>query len=593
MPDPDPTKPDIDDLFATLFAPATPPASTLLSIASPSIFSPPSDSRHRLALIPAASPTDSDFGAFVSVPASEDPLAPSLSSQPSPVGASARRRLNANAEFFTEARAATARNQQGLLAELLEHQDDPMYWHNKYEPSPHSSAIPSGATTPQSLQPPPQSTAAHLVAGDPLAEPVKTAMETTTIALKPLLDALNEATSDSPFAPPPSQTVSVGVTPQPQAPPSSSPIRRSPSLPPSPSRPSPPILSRIESTSTFSPASSLPSRRMTSLLTYRGPPPSTSPPARLVPKRVNITHGSPFAATPFIPASGAPGFDGDRAWNKGFDAGDDASSPERRGVQLLGRKETTRAVLGTTLADAVRPYFTRPLVFPVTDQKRKKKKKHNALNAWLPTSAPLPPPRTRAPPTLVDTAIQPRPARHLIAHALRALWRSHWWRAARCERRGRRVLWRLGGGRHTRGPRIVYRIGRIVSSPPPPQTSRSLTARHRHRFLWKARGDSVEVFKWTGQNDYVALCEPESISFGGGCAPPLALPLMSAAHLTASFLLHRDGHFGLYLDETLYEGSSARCPTFNNDPLCTPDPSRGGTATFECVGLEVWGVGPS
>jgi len=38
-------------------------------------------------------------------------------------------------------------------------------------------------------------------------------------------------------------------------------------------------------------------------------------------------------------------------------------------------------------------------------------------------------------------------------------------------------------------------------------------------FLWKKEvdDDNVRVFKWTGKNDYVALCEPESISFGGGC----------------------------------------------------------------------------
>jgi hypothetical protein len=59
---------------------------------------------------------------------------------------------------------------------------------------------------------------------------------------------------------------------------------------------------------------------------------------------------------PFVPASGAPGFDGDRAWNKGFDtASDGANSPERRGVQLLGRKESTRVVLETSLANVVRP----------------------------------------------------------------------------------------------------------------------------------------------------------------------------------------------------------------------------------------------
>ncbi|KAI0248033.1 TLD-domain-containing protein [Lactifluus subvellereus] len=255
---------------------------------------------------------------------------------------------------------------------------------------------------------------------------------------------------------------------------------------------------------------------MTSFLTYRGPPPSTSPPARLVPKRANITHGSPFAATPFIPASGAPGFDGDRAWNKGFDAGDDAGSPERRGVQLLGRKETTRAVLSTTLADALRS--------------------HLPIRARLPRSW-----------TLLFSLDQ-----HGIS--LHTLY-------ARCSA-------------HTGGALLVVSdadggcFGSWVAD--------GICEGHGsytgsgESFLWKAHGDGVEVFKWTGQNDYVALCEPESISFGGG-----------------------DGQYGLYLDETLYEGSSARCPTFNNDPLCTPDPSRGGTATFECVALEVWGVGPS
>jgi hypothetical protein len=87
-------------------------------------------------------------------------------------------------------------------------------------------------------------------------------------------------------------------------------------------------------------------------------------------------------------------------------------------------------------------------------------------------------------------------------------------------------------------------------------------------FLWKYTSDKLDVFKWTGRNDYVALCEPEYISFGGG-----------------------DGNYGLYLDETLLDGSSARCPTFGNEPLCSPGPKQGGAVTFECVGLEVWGVG--
>ena len=85
------------------------------------------------------------------------------------------------------------------------------------------------------------------------------------------------------------------------------------------------------------------------------------------------------------------------------------------------------------------------------------------------------------------------------------------------------------------------------------------------------------MFKWTGKNEYVALCEPESISFGGECVPPFLFDVVTQL---------------LPCDETLYAGSSSRCPTFN-DPLCAADPSTVGTATFECVGLEVWGVGPS
>ncbi|KAF8957182.1 TLD-domain-containing protein [Flammula alnicola] len=70
-------------------------------------------------------------------------------------------------------------------------------------------------------------------------------------------------------------------------------------------------------------------------------------------------------------------------------------------------------------------------------------------------------------------------------------------------------------------------------------------------FLWKYVHDTLKVFKCTGKNNYVALCEPGYISFGGG-----------------------DGHYGLYLDDTLFDGSSAPCPTFDNEPLCSPARER-------------------
>jgi len=103
-------------------------------------------------------------------------------------------------------------------------------------------------------------------------------------------------------------------------------------------------------------------------------------------------------------------------------------------------------------------------------------------------------------------------------------------------------------------------------------------------FLWKqVLGDDedggaeprVKVFKWTAKNDYVALCENDYISFGGG-----------------------DGKYGLFLDSSLLDGSSAPCPTFDNEVLCAPKSSgsqisyktKKGTIRFECVGLEAWGI---
>ncbi|KAK0205356.1 TLD-domain-containing protein [Desarmillaria ectypa] len=87
-------------------------------------------------------------------------------------------------------------------------------------------------------------------------------------------------------------------------------------------------------------------------------------------------------------------------------------------------------------------------------------------------------------------------------------------------------------------------------------------------FLWRYSGNKLSVFKWTGRNGYVALCEPGYMSFGGG-----------------------DGVYGVYIDADLLEGSSAPCPTFANEPLCSPGHSTRGTVSFECVGVEVWKVG--
>jgi len=91
-------------------------------------------------------------------------------------------------------------------------------------------------------------------------------------------------------------------------------------------------------------------------------------------------------------------------------------------------------------------------------------------------------------------------------------------------------------------------------------------------FLWTTLSvrdeEHVQIFKWTGRNDYVALCDTGYISFGGG-----------------------EGKYGLYLDTNLTDGSSAPCPTFNNSVLCTSvERDANKTVDFECVGIEVWGI---
>ncbi|KAJ2548343.1 oxidation resistance protein 1 [Coemansia sp. RSA 1933] len=97
-------------------------------------------------------------------------------------------------------------------------------------------------------------------------------------------------------------------------------------------------------------------------------------------------------------------------------------------------------------------------------------------------------------------------------------------------------------------------------------------------FLWKAfraspesrRKDAVKSFKYTGGNEYFILCDPDFVAIGGG-----------------------RGKFGLWFKSDFLHGYSARCPTFNNEPLCL-DPSSPKNADVDAqqefvVGhLEIW-----
>lgn len=52
--------------------------------------------------------------------------------------------------------------------------------------------------------------------------------------------------------------------------------------------------------------------------------------------------------------------------------------------------------------------------------------------------------------------------------------------------------------------------------------------------------------------------------------------------ITIIFIFFSSGHFGLWLDEGFYHGSSFKCRTFNNEPLAS-------TEDFIIFGVEVWG----
>ena len=74
--------------------------------------------------------------------------------------------------------------------------------------------------------------------------------------------------------------------------------------------------------------------------------------------------------------------------------------------------------------------------------------------------------------------------------------------------------------------------------------------------------DRLKVYKWTGKNRYIQLCDVthKMFAFGGG---------------------GDDSAFGLAIEEDFQRGSSGPCDTFDNDPLCDQ-------GSFQIVDLEFW-----
>ncbi|KAF8326629.1 uncharacterized protein EI90DRAFT_1914375 [Cantharellus anzutake] len=73
---------------------------------------------------------------------------------------------------------------------------------------------------------------------------------------------------------------------------------------------------------------------------------------------VPVTHTSPFAFHPYVPPDGAPGFEGDHNWDKGFTH----TPPQSLGdhVSLIGRSESARIVLPLEIVEHVCTIFSFP-----------------------------------------------------------------------------------------------------------------------------------------------------------------------------------------------------------------------------------------
>ena len=273
-----------EDLFSTLFSPSTPRASPTLESASlPSIQAPTKHNR--------TVSTDSEFGAFVSVPENEDPLAstPDVGAYQSPPQGT---------QFLEDAIAANERNKKGILDELLRHEEDPLYFlSSQIQDAPSLAAQQSTSSPPiPSLGP----SLLDLGLDDPIPEPpphmdpllhpdsIESALHEASNTIHEAYGPPSTHTSGHPsrqrnliepadFGPFTSastyslshHTLTTSLT----SPPSTTSLAstshhvRSPSLPPSPSRPSLPELQRTQPQSIFTPSlTSTTSRWMSSLL---------------------------------------------------------------------------------------------------------------------------------------------------------------------------------------------------------------------------------------------------------------------------------------------------------------------------------------
>jgi len=113
----------------------------------------------------------------------------------------------------------------------------------------------------------------------------------------------------------------------------------------------------------------------------------------------------------------------------------------------------------------------------------------------------------------------------------------------------------------------------------------------------------LDVYPWTGENDFVQFCTHDKIAVGGGTKnkndhlphpTKPGIPVGSGGGAIDRELSwdKKDDHdfgFGLTIDEGLLHGISNPCLTFGSPPLCKAHPNG---SAFEILNLEVWTLTP-
>ena len=409
---------DNTNRFATLFMPATPPATpTPIFRDQHPTSTLPQHHRHRT----ISAESDSEFGAFVSVPPAQDPL-----SFDYPVAVHPTSLLSSNAslhyfdQFTSNAKTSSDLSRRTVLDELLEHEDDPLYFVHRQPSTPpiaeNRSASPQVTFVESSLP----SVESVSQSGDLIDTDVKFSSPPPKLPVcTPSIPSQSPVTARTPLPPrlsgassPPSlHTVPTSVS----------------SLPLSSS--TPPAQAALSRLSSSWVSSLLPSARSkhstgppssTSTIVHSPPGPMSTSPSHIHIARptLGITRGTPFASHPYIPPSGAPGFAGDRIWDKGFsDSLEDeemcevkgglgkankGKGKQAKGVNLVGRRDGTLGVLNDNIANLVRfCSFHRSTI--------------KFIPICLDSSTS---PGTHSSPTNVDAALLARPARYFAKYTL-------------------------------------------------------------------------------------------------------------------------------------------------------------------------------